>query len=258
MSLYEQFVREYETVRRAEGRGADNPAYYRALPYQDLSGRTPTDWKIRAVSFDAFVAKALAPLEQHSPALRVLDLGAGNGWLSNRLAQRGHAVAAVDLSVNDFDGLGCHRYYDTVFAPLQAEFARLPFPDRSADLVIFNASLHYSIRIHDTLAEAIRLLKPRGRLVILDSPVYADAASGKKMVSEREDQFSKRFGFPSNALPSENYLTYDHLGELGSALRIHWQLITPHYGLSWAFRPLKAKLLRRREPAKFHLIIGWQ
>lgn len=257
---YEKFMREYETIRRAEGRGADGPAYYRALPYQDLSGRTcgttPHGWKIRAASFDAFLAKVLAPLEQTSRSLRILDLGAGNGWLSARLAGRGHAVAAVDLMTNDFDGLGCYRYYDSAFTPVQAEFDRLPFPDHSAHLIIFNAALHYSVSILGTLEEALRVLTPAGRLVILDSPVYKNAASGAQMVSEREGLFMKQYGFPSDALPSENYLTYKYLDELGPRLNIHWQIITPYYGLRWALKPLRAKLLGQREPAKFHVVVG--
>ncbi len=255
-TYYEKFIREYETVRRSEGRGADNPAYYRALPYRDLSGRMPADWRIRAVSFDAFLKQVVLPLEQRGRPLNVIDLGAGNGWLSNRLAQRGYAVTAVDLMTNDFDGLGCHRYYDSVFTPLQAEFDRLPFLDGTADLLIFNASLHYSVNIHDTLKEALRVLAPAGLMVILDSPVYKNAASGAQMVREREALFLKQFGFRSDSLPSENYLTYDYLGELGSRLHIKWQVITPYYGLRWALKPLRAKLLGQREPAKFHVIVG--
>ena len=256
VQYYEKFIREYETVRHAEGRGTDDPAYYRALPYRDLSGRMTADWKIRAASFDAFLKKVVLPLEKKTLSLSILDLGAGNGWLSNHLAQRGHIVAAVDLTANDFDGLGCYRHYDSVFTPLQAEFDRLPFPDGTTDLLIFNASLHYSVNIHDTLKEALRVLAPAGLIVILDSPVYKNAASGAQMVREREALFLKQFGFRSDALPSENYLTYKYLDELGSTLNMRWQIITPYYGLRWALRPLKAKLLGRREPAKFHVIVG--
>jgi len=253
---YERFVREYETVRRAEGRGAAEPAYYRALPYKDLSGQMRADWRIRAVSFDALLDRVVAPLERDSPRMRVLDLGAGNGWLSNRLAERGHAVAAVDLLTNDFDGLGCYRQYTTAFQPIQTEFDRLPLLDGQTDLLIFNASLHYSVDIRATLREALRVLGPQGCLVILDSPVYRDARSGMQMVAEREAQFVRRFGFASNALSSQNFLTYQQIGELGAELGVTWRLLTPGYGLGWALKPLKATLLGRREPAKFHLIVG--
>ena len=253
---FAQFRREYETVRLAEGRGEANPDYYRALPYRDLTGRMAEDWKIRAASCDALVEKVVSPLEQRlKRPLRILDLGAGNGWLSNRLALLGHAVAAVDLADNDFDGLGCFRYYASAFVPVQAEFDHLPFLDGSADLVIFNASLHYSVDYSVTLSEAYRVACAPGLLAVMDSPVYTDQASGARMVQERQREFEKKYGFPSNALPSENYLTYLRLGELAAGLGMRCQLITPSYGLQWRLRPLKARLLGRREPAKFHIIL---
>jgi len=261
---YRQFSLEYETIRRAEGRGSQDSAYYRALPYQDLSAKMSADWRIRARSFDALIMQVVRPFEQPERRLAVLDLGAGNGWLSHRLALRGHRVAAVDLLDNDYDGLACAKYYEygtslpagAGFTPVQAEFDRLPFPDDSADLVIFNASLHYSVNIRATLAESLRVLAEDGSLVILDSPVYREADSGEKMVQEREARFKERFGFPSNALPSENFLTYPFLKTLETQLAIRWQLITPFYGLGWMLRPLKAALRATREPAKFHIIVG--
>src|SRR5512142_2139508 len=107
---FEQFRREYETIRQAEGRGEAKADYYRALPDRDLTGRMAQAWRIRRASFDALVEHVANPLARRlARPLRILDLGAGNGWLSNRLAGLGHAAAAVDLADNDFDGLGCYR-----------------------------------------------------------------------------------------------------------------------------------------------------
>ena len=255
-AFYADFLQDYQTIRQAEGRGSHDATYYRALPYQDLSHRMDADWRIRAASFDALLLRVVDPLEKRQPRLRILDIGAGNGWLSNRLAERGHEVWAVDLLTNDFDGLACARFYPNRFTPLQADFNQLPLPDCSVDLVVFNASLHYSVDTSKTLAEALRVLAPGGRIVILDSPVYRNAASGAQMVKEREQAFLERFGLRSNRLPSQNYLTYASLVGLGENLGIRWRLLTPFYGLRWLLKPLAAKLRGRREPAKFHLIIG--
>jgi ubiquinone/menaquinone biosynthesis C-methylase UbiE len=254
--LFAQFRREYETIRQAEGRGDNTSEYYRALPYRDLTGRMPGDWQIRAATFNALIERVVIPHEQRlARSMSFLDMGAGNGWLSNRLAQRGHAVAAVDLSDNDFDGLGCFRFYESAFTPVQAEFDHLPFTEGSMDMVVFNASLHYSVDYATTLSEARRVLSSTGRLVVLDSPVYTDQTSGKLMVQERQEEFLHKYGFPSDALPSENFLTYRRLEELAARLNAHYQLITPSYTLNWKLRPLKARLLGRREPAKFHIIV---
>jgi SAM-dependent methyltransferase len=254
---YAQFIADYETVRQGEGRVSSDANYYRSLPYHDLSGRISADWRIRAASFDSFLGNILIPLEEETRrSLTVLDLGAGNGWLSNRLAQRGHTLGAVDLTLNNFDGLGCHRFFDSTFTPIQAEFDALPLPNGAADLIIFNASLHYSEEYAKTLSESLRVLAPTGTLLILDSPFYNDARSGAQMVEERKELFTKRYGFRSDALKSQNYLTYAALQDLGAALGIQWQFVTPNYGLLWEMRPFKAKLLGQREPAKFHLVAG--
>jgi HemK-related putative methylase len=251
------FIQEYETVRRAEGRGSDDPGYYRDLPFADRTGRFDEDWRIRATSFRALVERVLRPLEErHARPLMILDIGAGNGWLSNRLAQRGHAVAAVDLLTNADDGLGAHVHYDTAFVPVQAEFDRLPFAGGQADLVVFNASLHYATNYLVTLGEALRVLRPAGCLAIVDTPLYHHAASGAAMVREREAYFARHYGFPSNTLPSENYLTYERLEQLGAALGLAWHTTAPFYGVRWTLRPWKARIRRRREPATFLVIAG--
>lgn len=254
---FETFMRDYETVRRAEARGSDDPLYYRNLPFSDLTDTFSEDWRIRATSYRALLESVVQPLEgQLGRPLQILDIGAGNGWLAHRLAQHGHDVAAVDLLTNAFDGLGAHIHYETPFTPVQAEFDRLPFANGTVDLVVFNGALHYSTRYQETLSEALRVLQPDGRLAIVDSPVYRHAASGEAMVRERETEFVRRYGFASNSLPSENFLTYRRLDELAEALGIEWRLIEPSYGLDWALRPWKAKLRRRREPAKFLLIVS--
>lgn len=254
---YARFIADYEAVRRLEGRGSTSADYYRALPFRDLSGRHQADWRIRARSFDVLVKNVLTRLQAPlGRSLRIIDLGAGNGWLSNRLSAQGDRVIAVDLLVNDQDGLGAWKFYEHSFTPVQAEFNHLPIMDRFADAVIFNASFHYSENYVEALKEALRVLAPEGQIVIIDSPVYHRADSGAKMVHEREEQFEAEYGFASNNLQSENYLTYTRLKELAQELNLTWKFVTPFYGLRWMLRPVIAKAAHRREPAKFHLIVG--
>lgn len=253
---YAGFLTDYESIRRSEGRGSTSAEYYRALPFKDLSGRFRADWRIRARSYKTLVkvlTRLQNPLER---SLKILDLGAGNGWLSNRLAAHGDRVLAVDLSVNEQDGLGAWKHYEHGFTPVQAEFNHLPVMERFADAVIFNASFHYSENYMETLKEALRVLSANGLIVLMDSPVYRRDISGKKMVEERGAQFKEKFGFASDNLQSENYLTYARLKDLAQELGLTWKIQTPFYGFRWMFRPLVAALLRRREPAKFHLIVG--
>ncbi|HJR80194.1 MAG TPA: class I SAM-dependent methyltransferase [Anaerolineales bacterium] len=254
---YARFIADYEAIRRYEQRGSTSANYYRALPFKDLSGRFRPDWRIRSRSFNVLVKNVLTRLQNSlERSLKILDLGAGNGWLSNRLSSQGDRVIAVDLLVNEQDGLGAWKYYEHSFIPVQAQFEHLPVMDRFADAVIFNASFHYTENYAKTLKEALRVLSNEGLIVIMDSPVYRHSASGDQMVEERKKDFSARYGFASDSLQSENYLTYTRLKELAQQLDLAWKMMTPFYGWQWTLRPLLAFLLRRREPAKFHVIVG--
>src|SRR5690606_9621320 len=139
-----------------------------------------------------------------------------------RLAARGHQVVAVDLLTNPFDGLGGAIYYDVAFTPVQADFDCLPPERHQVDPAVINSSLHYATAAGATLREALRVTRRDGRLVVMDSPLYHDPASGAQMVREREAHFAARYGFRSDALPHVNFLTYQKLGALAEALGLKW------------------------------------
>ena len=217
------FVAQYAAIRRAEGRGSEDPAYYQALPYVDTTGHNGDAWRIRARSFDHFVRKILTPIESrvHRP-LDVLDLGAGNGWMSRRLMERGHRAIAVDIFTDRLDGLGAIPRYAQLDA-IAADFDQLPVPDASFDLAIYNASLHYSPNYDRTLKEARRCLRPDGQIVIVDSPVYRKAEHGERMRSERQSFFDRTYGFRSEALGSIEYLDEPALTRLARDVGVQWK-----------------------------------
>jgi SAM-dependent methyltransferase len=255
---FRQFAHEYQEVRAVEGRGSSNPDFYLRLPYEDITGRNRWQWKIRAASFRFFETRILVQIESgYQRGLDVLDLGAGNCWMSNRLALRGHRPVAVDLIDNPEDGLGAGRHYLThLHKPLvrfQADMDHLPLQDHQFDLAIFNASFHYSEDYRRTLGEALSCVRRDGHLVIIDTPFYELPASGDEMVKERRAAFVGKFGFPSDSLASREYLTAGILKELADTFRLSWRIAKPWYGLHWAMRPLKARLSFRREPSKFFI-----
>ena len=255
---YERFLMEYQFVRAAEGRGSPDAAFYLALPYKDLTGRNPRQWAIRSRTFRYIAHKILPELQSRTEApLDLLDLGAGNGWLSYRLARRRNFPVAVDISINNRDGLGAAAHYlselPTLFPRFQAELDNLPFADAQFDAAIFNASFHYSENYTKTLGEAIRCLRPGGTIIISDSPSYRTEESGHRMLQERRASFMKHFGFPSDGLNSLEYLTGERLASLGERLDLSWQTHQPSYGLRWALRPWLAKIKRNREPSQFRV-----
>ena len=248
---FEKFLCDYMKIRRAEGRGSNDPACYRALPFEDLSGRNVEQWRMRATTY-RYLESRLLP---ESP-IDILDLGAGNGWLSNRLAQRGHRPVAVDIFTDALDGLGAARHYGISFPLVEAEFDRLPFVGRQFDWAVFNCSLHYSVDYRHTLEEMLRCLRPQGQIVILDSPIYRRREHGERMREERHQQFEKMYGFRSDSIPSVEFLWDDLLQQLACDLRIEWRVHRPWYGLRWHLRAWKAALKRQRPPSRFQILTG--
>ena len=252
---YAPFLEQYEIVRRTEEWGRPDADFYRALPKTSSDDPNREIWQMRRRAFRAFVRRVLTSIEaREARPIHAIDLGAGNGWLAYRLALRGHHVAAVDLRVGCLDGLGAHVQYDADFVPVQADFGCLPFADAQFDLAVFNASLHYAEDCETAMREALRVLRRTGRLVILDSPFYRNDEDGWRMVRERDREFLSRFGFASNALASEHYLTEHRLNELAAVHDVSWRRIRRYAGLKSLLRPLEAVLRGRRRPADFPVI----
>jgi ubiquinone/menaquinone biosynthesis C-methylase UbiE len=255
---FERFVHDYEVVREKEGWGSQTPEYYLALPFKDLTNRHNWIWRIRARTLVYLQNHLLPKIEStHSSGCRILDIGAGNGWLSYRLAKQGFDPIAVDLLDNDVDGLGAARHYlahlPRSFPRFQADMDHLPFDSGQFDVAIFNASFHYSSDYERTLREVLRCVRRPGMVVVADSPFYWREESGKQMLEERQAMFERQFGVRSDSSHSREYLTQRILNELAERLAIQWNVCKPWYGLRWALRPLRARLLRRREPSKFYL-----
>ena len=252
-----KFLEQYAAIRRAEGRGSADPAWYRELPYKDLRGTNTTQWAIRARSYRYFERRILPGLESSAGRpLRILDLGAGNGWMSYRLSLRGHRMIALDIFADALDGLGAIRHYPMPIPAVIAEFDRLPFRGISFDLAIFNSSLHYSADYCRTIGEVLRCLRPTGQVFIIDSPVYKLAEHGRRMREERQAHFERTYGFRSEAAQSIEYLDEETLADLAAKLGIEWTRSLPWHGWKWALRPWRARIKGTRPPSQFFILAG--
>ena len=138
----QKFLEDYRRIRYAEARGSDKSEYYRVLPSCDPSDPNAAMWAMRSKTYSYFTKNILEPLESNERRpLDVLDLGASNCWLSHRLSLRRHRPVALDIFVDERDGLRASRHYPSPFAVVEADFDHLPLPPHSFDLAIFNASL---------------------------------------------------------------------------------------------------------------------
>lgn len=252
------FTQEYERIREAEDRGSEYGDFYLGLPYRGGAGRDPGQWHVRARSHE-YVVRHLLPGTARGPGM-VLDLGAGNCWMSYRLALAGYRPCAVDLLTNESDGMGAARHYrarlPALFPRFQASFGQLPFADGQFDAAVFNASFHYSDNAEAALRESLRCVKPGGVVIISDTPWYPREEDGRRMLAERQEAFLCRHGMAGDSIAMLGFLTDAWLQEMQHSLSIEWEVHHPWYGLAWALRPVIASLRGRRQPSRFRLHVA--
>lgn len=104
------------------------------------------------------------------PRIRIADLGAGEGVLSQLLARGAEFVHCVDKSPRmvkvgrELARRQGIRNLDYVLGDIED----IPLRPGSVDLALLSQALHHAEQPRRALAEAYRILRPGGRIVILD------------------------------------------------------------------------------------------
>jgi len=104
------------------------------------------------------------------PPLEVADLGCGEGYLTVETARWARHVTAVDRSQGVLaraKALASRKRLSNITWK-KGELEQLPIDDRAMDVALLSQALHHAGDPAGALAEAARILKPGGRLLILD------------------------------------------------------------------------------------------
>lgn len=95
---------------------------------------------------------------------RVLDAGCGKGRYSALLQERfpGARITGVDISANMLS------HVPTGVRPVRGHLLHLPFADEAFDAVLCVEALEHAVNIGSAVRQMCRVLKPGGRLVVID------------------------------------------------------------------------------------------
>ncbi len=110
------------------------------------------------------------------PSDHILDAGCGSGVHTLRLARSGAKVTGIDFSDSALSlarrAVSKSRFKDQI-ALQKADLTRLPFADDRFDHVVCWGVLMHVPEMEAALAELVRVLKPKGTLVICENNMHS-------------------------------------------------------------------------------------
>jgi demethylmenaquinone methyltransferase/2-methoxy-6-polyprenyl-1,4-benzoquinol methylase len=124
--------------------------------------------------------RALVDAVDPSPGQRVLDVATGTGLVAFELARRGCEVVGLDQSPHMLAGARARLAADAVWAGrvtfLEGQAERLPFVDGEFDGLTFTYLLRYVDDPVATLRELARVVRPGGRIGMIEFGVPSQGA----------------------------------------------------------------------------------
>src|SRR5215469_12584180 len=164
------------------------------------------------------IAEALLKL---MPPMVIADLGAGEGTLSQLMAQRAKKVIAIDNSEKmvEFGRELARRHGIQNLEYRLGDLEEVPIRSSTVDLAFLSQALHHATHPEHAIAEAWRILKPGGRIAILD-------LNRHHFEEARELYADLWLGFTE--LELEQFLRTAGFGKLETAI-VHRETEPPHF-----------------------------
>lgn len=152
---------DYAAMRRVVKKRQDRMRAF----FDSMAGRLGKDY-VPGKSWKSYAEAFLRLL----PPMTIADLGAGDGGFALTLAQQAKKVIAVDSSEKMIE-VGRDQAQRASISNIEfrlGDMEELPIDPASIDVAFFSQSLHHAAHPGRALAEAARILKPGGRVVVLD------------------------------------------------------------------------------------------
>ncbi|HEY8511506.1 MAG TPA: class I SAM-dependent methyltransferase [Cyclobacteriaceae bacterium] len=183
------FEREYTALRTVEGRMLPD-VIVKTLPRLPRQHALHREWKVRERS-----AKSLSQYLKKKKPKTVLEVGCGNGWLTNFLASQLQADCC-GIDVNEIELKQAVRLFSTnervtfVYGDIESE----AFNDCTVDVIVCASVIQYFRDVRLLIDRLKRMLNSGGELHIMDSPIYNECDMAAAKVRS-EDHF-RNSGYP--------------------------------------------------------------
>lgn len=193
-TITNKFEQQYLAARLKEGR-VYSDEILKSLPDIDVNHPLFNEWILRKES-----AQRMLKYCRNKKIKNILEVGAGNGWLSSLLASI-PTLEIVGVDVN----LGELRQAAKVFQKsnlffLYDEFSLPEFLDQKFDIIFFAASIQYFPSFKEVINLGLSRLSENGEIHIFDTNFYT--GSTVNTARQKTINYYSSLGFPSMA---DNY-----------------------------------------------------
>lgn len=175
--------------------------------YENLPFSIKTDeWKERQKDI-AIIKKKIGNTQN----LKILDVGSWNGWLSNYLTKKGHQVTALNLFIDEYDGLLAKNKYKLEFTSIQIQVEELYRIQDNFDLIIFNRNWAYFINHQKVFNDAKSKLTKNGEIIFTGLAVYKNTTKVRANLKYLNNKFYEKYKIPLIYNQSKGYLDYNDI-----------------------------------------------
>lgn len=190
LSRNSYFEQMYLSLRKKEERlYADE--FVRSLPEVPAGHALAKEWRVRKIS----CTKLITYLRRKRENKSILEVGCGNGWLANRLAEK-LLVDVVAMDVNETELLqGAGLFASERLGFIYGDIFSLDLRDIRFDTIVLASSVQYFQNVQTLVDRLLNLLTPGGEIHILDSPFYTSQKALLAAKIRSADHF-KSLGYP--------------------------------------------------------------
>lgn len=184
------FEENYLSVRRKESRMYSDGQVY-VLPEMEKEHPHYAEWKLRRASSQRLIRY----LKTKNPNPQILEIGCGNGWLTNQLSLiPGSRIIGSDINLTELHQASRVFANNPQVKFIYGDIRSGMLNDRFFDFIIFAASIQYFSNLPEIISLSLKRLLPGGEIHILDSHLYRFSALSS--ARKRTAIYYQALGFP--------------------------------------------------------------
>lgn len=171
LTIFEEditFSKNYISVRKKENRILSDEEIKR-LPFTKKNNPHAKEWQLRQKSTQRFLNYI-----KKKDALKILDIGCGNGWFTNAIASVSKNNKIIGLDVNLTELEQAHRVFkkENIRFVCADIFKRKDLFKNSFNIIVLNGTIQYFPNFKELIQVLTTFLELGGEIHIIDSPFY--------------------------------------------------------------------------------------